>query len=100
MSEKLLKKIVMNELHMVRFICRSDLCGAVTEVQISRLPNMLKEGKCPVCQVEYLKPGTGIDLFLKWKAALVTLANLPGDLMVELVVPANCVAEGNCVSRG
>jgi hypothetical protein len=56
MSETWLKEIFLNELQIVRFICQSDLCKAVTEVQSSQLSNMLKDGKCPVCRVEYLNP--------------------------------------------
>jgi hypothetical protein len=87
-SETWLKKVFLNELHTVRFLCQSDLCRAVVEVQISQLANMLQDGKCPVCGADYLKPNTGTDLFLKWKAALVTLAGLKDNLKVELVIPA------------
>jgi hypothetical protein len=88
MRETCFQTVFLRELHAVRFLCQSDLCRAVVEVPIGRLPDMLGEGRCPVCGADYLRPNPGPDPFRRWKAALVTLTGLKDYLRVELVLGA------------
>jgi hypothetical protein len=85
MTEKVLR-IPLNEIHVLRFLCRREGCGGVLEIPVDRLESLTNKLACQSCghELAIKDVGTvrGLRAFgLAWK----NLANGDG-FGTELVV--------------
>lgn len=84
MSETLFR-FLLSELHVARVRCA---CGAIVEVPLSKLDQVLLNGHCRFCNTRLLAFGAGTttDPLLRLGDALQSAAQITG-LEIEFVVP-------------
>lgn len=87
MSEHVFKFLV-SELGVVRVVCKSPQCGAVTELPVERITSKLESGQCPVCRVDLFGLGLGVrNPLVQLADAIVHLQRYTKALEVEFVLP-------------
>lgn len=88
MSETLLK-FMLDELQIVRVICRKPGCGAILESKMSDLARFFAGGRCTVCG-EYLHlPNDKTNQLAALARVMGSIAASKDLFQVEFVLPQN-----------
>lgn len=90
MSRRLMA-FLLQELNMVRLICKSPACGAVTEMTVEQMSSRMAIPKCPVCASEFLGEGNvGPNTHLAVLAKTIrSLQHFDKSVGIEFIIPDN-----------
>lgn len=78
---------LLSELTTLRVICKSPVCGAITELSPRLLEAMCVRGECPVCKAPFGLPAGQIDAISKLAKAIQSVQACSDKVDIEFIQP-------------